>query len=247
MSSFTDWDGPQCNNSQGQMPSTRSIIDLINAYETVLDTLNSHISATVSDATNVHNVKEYVTAKLDALTSTLTTASADASEAIADIRGEVTEAYLTALRSKFTGPAASLIDAQSNVNNNIISMMYKLWALVNDAATKNEVNSVSEALNNISDKIGEVPEGTDIISLINELNGALNSVNTGVLARLDAIEASLEAHTFDNITVTDTTTSESVETKYIKNEISRIVYDPNESQLQRLFLGVSGEGVTTFP
>lgn len=245
MSTFTDWNGPQCNNSQGQAPSTRSIIDLIDAYNTVLSTLESHINATVSDDNNVHNVKEYVTAKLNALQNTLDSASTNASEAIADIRGEVTNAYLTALRLKFTGEAASMVDTQSNVNNNIISMMYKLWVLVNAAATKEQVNTVSDTLDSLSDKIGNVPQDENIISLINDINAALDSENTGVLARLSAIETSLEAHTFDNITVTDTTTSKSVETKYIKNEISRIVYDPNESQLQRLFLGVSGEGDAT--
>jgi len=233
MSTFTDFNGPQ----PGGMPTTKSILDLVNAYRTMLDSLNDHISQHASSDNNVHNVKDYVAAQLEAINTTLNTASSNADEAIKDLRGEVTTAFANALTAKFTGSAASLIDNANPANNNVIALLYKLWVLITECATDEEMSSLTSTVETLTATIGTIPAGSTIGGMLETINSALNTADTGILARLTAIEAQLASNTFENITVTGTATTKVTAAKLLKALLTRTVYTPNESQLQHLYLG----------
>lgn len=90
MSTFTQWNGPQCASG----PSTKDITDLINAYNNLSVKLTAHIEALAPTDSSVHGIVNYVTdirnelvaliggkASNEALDSVRTTANSAATQA----------------------------------------------------------------------------------------------------------------------------------------------------------------------
>lgn len=100
MSTFTDWNGPQC-----PPPSTKSILDLVQAYNNMYQSLSQHVAMTPSDAGDVHGIKAYVSsvlgdyAKTAALSGTYATIDALNTKASQQAFGEHVAAQANATAS----------------------------------------------------------------------------------------------------------------------------------------------------
>lgn len=79
MSTFTDWNGPQ-----GGGVRAADLIQLANAYSELVSKLNQHMSDKTPDTSDVHGIKTYVEAQLNAIKDLIPSTSAFITETNAD-------------------------------------------------------------------------------------------------------------------------------------------------------------------
>ena len=79
MSTFTDWNGPQ-----GGGVRAADLIQLANAYSELVSKLNQHMSDKTPDTSDVHGIKTYVEAQLNAIKDLIPSTSAFITEQDAD-------------------------------------------------------------------------------------------------------------------------------------------------------------------
>lgn len=150
MSTFTQFNGPQ------QMPSTKAITELIDAYNNLSATLHKHMSDGVT--AGVHTIQQYVDNAVKALASL---DDVDAKLNALDLKGtyatkrELSDGLATKADLATTQDAVSKSSAAENV-----AAAAKLVA----DATKNELGNI---------KLLNTTAKTDVVSALNEVNKLL--------------------------------------------------------------------------
>lgn len=117
MSAFTDWNGPQGSGAGGS-PRTADLTVLIEQYTKVVNALESHVNAKVTNSEDVHNVKDYVAGELRKLQTLI---DRTLEQKIGESRADEKYATKAALSSALAGKAEAqdVVDLESRVNQSL--------------------------------------------------------------------------------------------------------------------------------
>lgn len=215
MSTFTDFNGPQ---SCG-MPSTKSMLDLVKAYQDVLSALDKHIGQHLTNGDDPHSAKEYVAQQLGPVADTANAASAgtEATKNIIYDDARKDAAYLLKLRET---TLAELYDSVHEENNNVVHILTLLYNNIKDLQSGLNDKAASNALDELSDEVETV---------VTEIGNA--DTPGSIIARLNALEAKFANFTVDLLNATDITAevlnankvnADSVHTEEIMEDLVRV-------------------------
>ena len=163
MSTFTDWNGPQ-----GGGVRAADLIQLANAYSDLVSKLNQHMSDKTPDTSDVHGIKTYVEAQLEAVRNSIPSVSAFITEANADSK------YAT--KSQIPTDVVRSADIVNFATNASVTASLANYLKVSDLDSQQVILGIKADVDAIEAALNATPFSMPVLKATDYVEGIIHAV-----------------------------------------------------------------------